>query len=185
MRGPYASLGRISKMRKGLGLTQKQLADLSGVSQSLVAKIESGKIDPAYSKVIQILSALEGAQKTERKSAEEIMTSSIFSVAPSDTLEKAIKLMHKNDISQVPVLESGKCVGSLSDSMLVELVSEKGTNLKSVLVAEVMVESFPVIPAKSVMDVCADLLKHYSAVLIEKNGKLAGIITKADFLKAV
>ena len=153
------NLAKIARMRKGLGLTQKQLADLSGVSQSLIAKIESGKIDPAYSKVTQILAALEGARKMERKMVAQVMTSKIFSVSPTDTLQKAISLMHKEDISQIPVLDSGKCVGSLSDSILVELVSERGGDLKSIRIGEVMAESFPVIPAKSVMDICADLLE--------------------------
>jgi len=179
------NLAKIAKMRRGLGMTQKQLADLSGVSQSLIAKIESGKIDPAYSKVTQILAALEGAQKTEKKLVSQVMTSKIFSVNPTDTLQKAISLMRAKDISQIPVIESGKCVGSLSDSVLVELVSEKGGNLKSIKVGEVMAESFPVIPAKSVIDICTDLLKHYPAVLVEKEGKLAGIVTKVDLLKAI
>ena len=41
-------IDRISKIRKQLGLTQIQLANLAGVSQSLIAKLESGRIDPSY-----------------------------------------------------------------------------------------------------------------------------------------
>lgn len=178
-------LERIGKLRKQLGLTQKQLAGLAGVSQSLIAKIESGRIDPAYSKVTQILAALEREQNKDKKTADQIMTPSIFSVRPGDTLEKAISLMRSNDISQLPVLENGQCVGSLSDSMIVELVSHKGKDLKSLNVSEVMHDSFPVIPANSLVDIVIDLLRHYRAVLVEKNGKIAGIITKADLLKAL
>lgn len=178
-------IGRIGKLRKQLGLTQKQLADIAGVSQSLIAKIESGKIDPAYSKVTQILSALEGVQAKEKKRAREIMSRHIISVSPSDGLEKAISLMREKDISQLPVLEAGKCVGSISDSRIIGLISERGAGLKSLHVSEVMGESYPVIPSGSVVDVVADLLRHYRAVLVEKEGRLAGIITKADLLKSV
>lgn len=175
---------RIGKTRKQLGLTQKQLASMAGVSQSLIAKIESGRIDPAYSKVMQILSALDTEQKKGKKTAGQIMTAHVLSVAPSDSLEKTVKLMRDKDISQLPVFDSGKSVGSISDSRIVELVSERG-QIKSLTVAEVMLESFPVIPADSFVDVVAELLRHYRAVLVGKSGKIAGIITKADLLKAV
>ncbi len=178
-------ISRISKLRKQIGFTQKQLADLSGVSQSLIAKIESGKIDPAYSKVIQILSALEGVQNRSKKMAADIMTSNILSVSPSDPLQKAISLMRSRNISQLPVLKDGKCIGSISDSLILDLLSDKTKNFKSINVGEVMRESFPVIPSKSIVDAVTDLLHHYSAVLVEKDGNLSGIITKADLFKAI
>ncbi len=175
---------RIGKMRKQLGLTQKELANLSGVSQSLIAKIESGKIDPAYSKVTQIISALESLQNKGRKTVADIMTSKIYSVSPKDSVAKAIKLMRGADISQLPVLEADKCLGSVSESIILDIVSG-GKDLKSTKVEDIMKESFPVIPANSVVDVAMDLFRHYPAVLVDKNGKLAGIITKADMLKAI
>lgn len=176
---------RIGKLRRQLGLTQKELASLAGVSQSLIAKIESGKIDPAYSKVMQITAALEGRQNQGKKTAEQIMTPEIISVGQSNYLSRAIALMRSKDISQLPVFEAGKCVGSLSDSMIVDLMEKKGGGLKSVRVGEVMADSFPIIPANSLVDVVISLFHHYRAVLVEKNGKIAGIITKADLLKAI
>lgn len=178
-------LGKISKMRKNLDLTQKQLADLAGVSQSLIAKIESGRIDPAYSKAVQIIDALEKQQKKAKKTVTEIMSPSIISVKAEDTLEKTIKLMRKNDISQLPVLEKERCIGGISEGMIVELLSEGETNLKSTLVKDVMADAFPVLPANSLVDAAADLLCYYPAILLEKKGKLVGIVTKADLLKAI
>ena len=130
---------RIGKVRKRLGLTQKQLADLSGVSQSLIAKIESGKIDPAYSKIMRIVSALEAKQSEVKKTVKEIMSSSIVSVGPDDSMEKAIRIMRKRNISQLPVLESGMCVGSLSDSMVLELLSKKHSDLKNLFIDFVVI----------------------------------------------
>ncbi len=176
---------RIGKMRRQLGLTQKQLASLAGVSQSLIAKIESGKIDPAYSKVVQIISALESEQNKGKKAVEQIMSAHISAVSPQDRLQKAVSLMRAKDISQLPVFRDGRCVGSLSDSLIVDLMSSRGPELKSILVGEVMAESYPVVPAGSLVDVAVQLLHHYRAVLVEKNGKLAGIITRADVFKAI
>jgi len=176
---------RIGKLRKGLGMTQKELANLAGVSQSLIAKIESGKIDPAYSKVVQILSALEAKQNKGKKTAAQIMSHHIISVSPSDRLQKAVSLMREKDISQLPVFEDGKCIGSVSDSKIVDLIGTRNSELKTLLVREVMGESYPIIPANSIVDVVADLLHHYRAVLVEKDGRLSGIITKADLFKAI
>jgi len=53
-------LGRFQK-RKELGLTQSKLAASAGVSQSIIAKIEAGSVDPSYSVVQRLFSALERA----------------------------------------------------------------------------------------------------------------------------
>ncbi len=175
---------KIGKIRKQLGLTQKQLADLSGVSQSLIAKIESNKIDPAYSKVVQIMNALEEYQKKEKKLVSQVMTKKIYSVTSRDTVSKTIKIMREEDISQLPVIENGNCIGSVSESAILGVLTDE-ENPKDVLIDDIMDDAFPSIPANSIIDVATDLLKHYPALLVEKNGEIIGIITKADLLKAI
>ena len=44
----------IPDRRRKLGLTQSQLASLAGVSQSYIAKLEAGKIEPSYIKIKSI-----------------------------------------------------------------------------------------------------------------------------------
>ena len=64
-------LEEVAQKRKMLNLTQKQLAKLAGVSQSLIAKLESKKIDPSYTKVKAIFDALERLEtKTEVHAAK-------------------------------------------------------------------------------------------------------------------
>ena len=53
----------IGRRRRQLGLKQVELARLAGVSQSLIAKVERGKIDLAYSKAQEIFRALERGEK--------------------------------------------------------------------------------------------------------------------------
>ena len=48
----------IEKRRRALNLNQKQLAIQAGVSQSLIAKIETGRINPSYSKTKAIFDTL-------------------------------------------------------------------------------------------------------------------------------
>jgi len=44
-------LEALVRLRKRLGLSQRELARISGVSQSLISKIERGKINPSYEAV--------------------------------------------------------------------------------------------------------------------------------------
>jgi predicted transcriptional regulator len=172
-------------MRKQLGLTQKDLAKLAGVSQSLIAKIESNRIDPAYSKVVQIVVALESQLNQSKKTVGQIMTSQIISIKPSDSVFHAIELMRSKDISQLPVFEGGSCIGSVSDRSVIDLISKNSDSLKSTKVREIMDDAYPSVPPSAYVETVSELMKHYRAVLVEKNGKSIGIVTKADLLKAV
>ena len=42
----------IPDRRRKLGLTQNQLADMAGVSQSYIAKLEAGKINIEHNRVV-------------------------------------------------------------------------------------------------------------------------------------
>ncbi|MBS3101752.1 helix-turn-helix domain-containing protein [Candidatus Woesearchaeota archaeon] len=84
-------LEEIRKIRKKLGMTQTELANRAGVSQSLIAKIESGRIDPTYTKTKKIFAALSELEKKEEVKAEQLMASRIISVA-SGTPIKGVRI---------------------------------------------------------------------------------------------
>ncbi len=86
---PY-DVSEIKAIRKQFGLTQSELAKKSGVSQSLIAKIEAGKVDPSYSKVRQIFNFLENLHKERELKAGDVMHSSIISIAPDSDIKSAI-----------------------------------------------------------------------------------------------
>ena len=49
----------LTKTRKNLNLTQKSLADKLGISQSYVAKLESGEANPTLGRVGSLLASLD------------------------------------------------------------------------------------------------------------------------------
>jgi predicted transcriptional regulator len=51
----------IQSVRKSQGLTQSAVAERAGVSQPLIARIETGDVDPRVSTLYSIVSALNGA----------------------------------------------------------------------------------------------------------------------------
>src|SRR3989338_6435216 len=137
---PY-ELVEIKKVRKKLGLTQTELANRANVSQSLIAKIESGRIDPTYTKTKKIFAALSDLEKKEEIKAGQIMTARIIEIAPDSSIKDAISKMKKANISQLPVIDGHKLVGLISESILLDAVLDG----KNKTVKEVMQEAPPIV----------------------------------------
>ena len=53
-----ALIGEIINSRKERGLTQKQLENISGVKQPIIARLEKGTTDPQLSTMIKVLAPL-------------------------------------------------------------------------------------------------------------------------------
>lgn len=180
-------IAEIKRRRKRLGVTQKEIAALAGVSQSLIAKIEAGKIRPTYVNVKTIIEALDGLEKEEKLAAKDIMNTKLMSVKKTDKVEKAIAIMNKSGYSQLPVLERGHIVGTISERTILDVVAN-GKDLAEILnksVESVMNESLPTVQEAELIDTISTLLKTNHAVLVTKGGKIVGIITKADLFKIV
>ena len=171
-------LEEIKKIRKKLGMTQTELANRAGVSQSLIAKIESGRIDPTYTKTKKIFAAWSELEKKGEIKAEQLMTNKIISISPSTSIKEAIAKMKKHQISQMPVIDEQKLVGLVSESTILDALLKS----KSAKVKEVMQESPPIVSKMTPIQVISNLLKHYPMVLVSQEGRLIGLITKSDLL---
>ena len=171
-------LEEVKKIRKKLEMTQTELANRAGVSQSLIAKIESGRIDPTYTKTKKIFAALSELEKKEEIKAEQIMTSRIISISSNTSIKEAIGKMKKYQISQLPVVNNSKLIGLVSESTILDaLLKSKAAEVK-----EIMQEAPPIVSKTTSIQVISNLLKHYPMVLVSEEGKLIGLITKSDLL---
>ncbi|MBD3312899.1 CBS domain-containing protein [Candidatus Woesearchaeota archaeon] len=174
-------ISEIKHIRKKLGLTQNDLAKLSGVSQSLIAKIEADTLDPAYTNAKKIFNALESFSRKKDIKADEIMTPKLVFVSPSDSAKDAIKKMKRHEISQMPVIDNGRAVGMISEAILLDAV----LNGKADRIEDIMDDAPPVLSKDSSVNVISDILRYYPLVLIGKRGNIKGIITKSDLLRKV
>ncbi len=178
-------INEIKRRRKSLDLTQKKLAALVGVSQSLIAKIESGRLNPSYSVAKRIFETLESLEKRVETTAKDILSPKVVYVNKDDPISKAMKLMEENGYSQLPVFDEEKIIGSISDRTILDMIA-KGKDLSKMLkqpVKLVMGEAFPRISEDASLTVISTLLKYNQAVLVTKRDKCVGIITKTDLFK--
>ena len=174
-------LSEIKAIRKKYSITQSGLAKLANVSQSLIAKIESGRIDPTYSNAQKIFNTLNSKRKEKEKKAHEIMTDKIISIDPDAPIGDAVTRMKKHEISQMPVIEDNKAVGFVSESILLEaFVSKKQQNP---IIRDVMGDCPPIVSKNAEVGVVSHLLKYYPMVLVSDEGRLIGLVTKADVLR--
>jgi len=178
------TLDDIKILRKKFNLTQGELAKKAGVSQSLIAKIESGRIDPAYSKAKQIFKTLELLEKKQEVKIEDIMGKRIISVKSSDKIKDVIKKMRSYNISQLPVIDNQITTGLVTESSILDKISSTEDPSK-LTVKDVMKEPPPTISITTSQQVASSLLKHFPMLLVTKKGKVVGLITKSDLLNRI
>ena len=182
-------LTSIRKKRILLGLTQKELARETGISQSFIAKMESGKINPSYGhvkKIVNLLEKLENSSREEMR-ARQFCRKRVISLDADDRISHAVELMRAHNISQLPVFRGKVPTGSVTERGIVDLLSRgyDSGKLSSMKVSEIMEEPFPVINGDMPLSVISSLLQHNQAVLLSMEGEICGIITKADIIKLV
>jgi predicted transcriptional regulator len=182
----FPPIASIRKRRVMLGKTQAQFASLCGVSQSMIAKVERGMVDPSYGTAARIFETLERLEKkvaeqvTPELVAKDLMVSDVVSVRPSDAVEKAAEIMLEKNFSQMPVIGAkGNIVGSVTERLLVSYEDVAGKKI-----SEIMSELFPMVAPNTKISTVRNLLLDEPAVLVVSHkGKAIGIITKYDLIR--
>ncbi|MBI4173496.1 MAG: CBS domain-containing protein [Candidatus Aenigmarchaeota archaeon] len=181
----FSELAEIKRIRKRLGITQAQLAKLAGVSQSLVAKIEAGRLNPTYTNAVAIFNALEKEANAYRLGVKQVMNTRVSAARPEDRLKTVIGQMRRYGISQLPVLDKSRPAGLVTETGILKAMEGSRKALDELSVKDVMEECPPVISMHASLDVAAHLLRYFPIVFVSKNGLLEGVVTKADILDKV
>lgn len=181
----FPTLDTIKIKRKRIGLTQKQLAQAAQVSQSLIAKIEFGSVEPSYLVATRIFHALEETDIKSSKTARDVLNVKVVSVKPTDSILIAIREMKRLEISQLLVIEKEAIVGVVSETDVLTALTESKKEARAVRVREIMKETPPVVSISTPINAIAPLLAHSQIVIVQEMGKLKGVITKSDLLTAL
>jgi cystathionine beta-synthase len=107
----------------------------------------------------------------------------LIAVAPDTPVRDALEHITGHNISQLPVLSDGDCVGHVSEATLMSRVLEDPTVLDAP-VQELMDPPLPVMDANADLGALTPLLSRSNpAVLVRRHGDIAGIITRYDILR--
>lgn len=176
-------LESIKIKRKKIGMTQNALAKSAGISQSLLAKLESGKVEASYSKVQRIFDVLDKSEKTNEKKARDIMTKNVISAKPSDILKEVISKMKSHAISQMPVIEKGRQIGSISETGIISKMTDY-KDIHKCLASQIMEDCLPTVSKDVSVASLLPIMKELGAVLIMDKGRIVGIVSKADVIES-
>ena len=174
------SLNEIRRLRKKYDLSQKDLANLSGVSQSLIAKIEAGKVEPTYSKALQLFKALDGLRDRDETKAKDLMNHRVISIQAADSVKEVIEVMKNSKISQLPVLLNGNVCGLISESTILDRMLDG--KISHLTAKDLMDEAPPIVSKEVSLLTILSLLRDSPIVLVADKGSLKGIISKSDVL---
>ena len=106
----------------------------------------------------------------------------VISIGPGSAVRQALRLMSQHDVSQLPVMDNGNCVGAVSESAL-SLSALENVKVLDKTVGDIMDAPFPLVDAEHPVDSIARLLsKANSAVLVRDGGEMRGIVTRSDIV---
>lgn len=178
----FEDLSQIKRLRRQLGVNQKDLAIAAGVSQSLIAKVEAGTIEPTYSKVRSIFKALEDMRGKEELNVTKFMNRKILFAKPSEKLGTIVTLMKKKGISQVPVKGHQGVIGVITETCVLEAIAEGKRDFSKLCAKDVMEECPPIVSIRTGQKMILELLKEYQLILVADKGEVVGLVSKADLL---
>jgi len=175
-------LDSIKQARLKLGITQKKLASMTGVSTSMINQIESGRSQPSYEtarKIFDNLATLEG--KSSSHKAGDFCSKEIVKLKPNNSLHDAIKKMRSRSISQIPIFNGKEPVGIVTEDGIVKQLSDSDeSHWKNIRLDEVMEPIPPIVDYETPL---VPLIRFSKCILVSKKSKIIGIITASDTLK--
>jgi cystathionine beta-synthase len=124
----------------------------------------------------------------EKTTAGDLLSSlgregKLIYLLPDDSLQRAAERFREHGISQLPVVENGQMIGAVQEITIVHALHQGMTSGK-VSLREVMARPMPQLDARVLLEeVYRLLLAGNSAVMIVRDGRLAGLITRADLME--
>jgi predicted transcriptional regulator len=166
-------------------MKQTELARRAGISQSMVARIEAGGVDPRVSTLNKIIMVLNSAEQ-KRVTAGQIMHTPVIAVHPDDTITSALDILEKNNISQLPVLDQGIPVGCISEAVIVKAIEKQRLHrAQPFFVRDFAEPGITTVPSDMDIETVVDILQQNHAVLVIDEGVVLGVITKHDLISLI
>ncbi len=171
--------------REALGLKQTELAKRAGISQSMVARIEAGNVDPRVSTLNKIIAVLNSAEPKTIKAAQIMHTHGSSQSSPGP-ITRAVEIIEKHNISQLPVIENGVAVGCISETVIVKAIEQQRLHkTQAFTVHNFMEPGFPTVPPDMDVQTVINILQQNHGVLVVEGKTVLGVITKHDLISLI
>ncbi len=106
----------------------------------------------------------------------------LVSVAPTATVQEALQQMSAYEISQLPIIEQRRVVGTVRENRLLKaLLDDPQAGHRCV--EEFAEEPLPIVDAHSSIQEGIEILREHPAVVLAEFGHLIGVITRHDLLE--
>ncbi len=183
----FPELKEIRERRDALGISQRQLAKRVGISQSNVAKIEGGKLNPSYSLAMHIFAVLDTESAVSLGHVSELASKPVVSIQRSDSVLQAIKILQTTGFKQIPVRDEEYWTGCVYERTIARLITETADprEILRIKVGSVMDNALPTVAEETPITTIIPLLQQTQAVLVARRGRVTGIVTNADLLKFI
>jgi CBS domain-containing protein len=116
------------------------------------------------------------------KNVRDVMTPTVQTVSPSQSLAEAAEVMKGEDVGSVPVVEEGRLAGILTDRDIVMRAVAERRDPQAVKVDEVASrELVTVEPEQDLDEALALMARHQVRRLpVVEQGRLVGMLAQAD-----
>ena len=118
-------------------------------------------------------------------SIREVMTSEVTACEPNTTVAEAAKVMAKEDVGPVPVVEEGRLTGVVTDRDIVVRVVAEGRDPNSTTVGEIASRDLVTVSPDDDLDVALQHLarKQVRRIPVVEGDRLVGIVAQADIAR--
>lgn len=172
------SIAELRQYRIDAGYSQAELALEVGVTQSYIARMEKGGLDPKYSIVCAIIEVVKGLRDL---TCGDVMNSTPSTIDARQSVSMAKDLMNRRRVAILPVVKSARVIGCITD---VDISRNEHLNLNQLSVEAILNPlGIPTVDEQTPVLTMIPLLDTYQAVVVQSAGRLTGIISRGDISK--
>lgn len=178
---------QIKAFMRETGFSEQRLADETGLSQPVISRILMGERELRYEEAKKIVDCLTSKLSSipPKMRASDVATKgeNLMKVHVEENLSDVAKMMFEKGYSQAPVYENEMIKGIITEKSFIELLLTPEKDLRKLKVKDAPIEDAPRYSPETPLQNIAKALLDYYSILIEEDGRVKGIITRADLLK--
>lgn len=116
----------------------------------------------------------------------DVMTSNPTTCEPTATLVDAAKVMAREDVGPVPIVEGGKLVGLVTDRDIIIRAVAEGRDVTSTTVQDVASKDLVTVTADEDLDRALQLMAQHQVrrIPVVEGDRVVGIVSQADVARA-